>query len=260
MDYKARFYDPYINRFIQPDTIVPDPANPQSWNRYAYVRNSPINFNDPSGHSRDCGIGDTYCTAGEYTPASLLRLYRDNKTTKGLSEDIDNYLTDHPDYDPMKDNWKGLRSHRLIFNEIRESYWEDRLYDANICGGLNTVYCPTEATNLMRYYDYNEEVMLPAFDASKVSWNNVISDVIGMPLGMLGPNPQHLSNGAKNLLQGISFGNSAYSLATGQDSTDRWLAIGGSIPGVGVITSAVSFGRHMSVGRYEYEYSPSLPR
>ena len=22
MDYKARFYDPYINRFIQPDTIV----------------------------------------------------------------------------------------------------------------------------------------------------------------------------------------------------------------------------------------------
>jgi hypothetical protein len=34
----------------QPDTIVPDPYNPQAWNRYAYVLNNPIRFNDPSGH------------------------------------------------------------------------------------------------------------------------------------------------------------------------------------------------------------------
>lgn len=41
---------PYINRFIQPDTLIPSPANPQTWNRYSYVMNSPVNFNDPSGH------------------------------------------------------------------------------------------------------------------------------------------------------------------------------------------------------------------
>ncbi len=41
---------PYINRFIQPDTIVPDPSNPQAWNRFSYVHNNSINFNDPSGH------------------------------------------------------------------------------------------------------------------------------------------------------------------------------------------------------------------
>lgn len=41
---------PYINRFLQPDTVIPDLSNPQSWNRYSYVTNRPVNFNDPSGH------------------------------------------------------------------------------------------------------------------------------------------------------------------------------------------------------------------
>ena len=35
---------------LSADTIVPDPTNPQSLNRYSYVRNNPVNFNDPSGH------------------------------------------------------------------------------------------------------------------------------------------------------------------------------------------------------------------
>ena len=48
--YKARFYDPYLNHFIQPDTIIPDPYNPLDWDRYNYVRNSPVNYTDPSGH------------------------------------------------------------------------------------------------------------------------------------------------------------------------------------------------------------------
>jgi RHS repeat-associated protein len=49
-DYNARYYDPYLNRFVSPDTIVPDPANPQSWNRYSYVYNNPLRYVDPTGH------------------------------------------------------------------------------------------------------------------------------------------------------------------------------------------------------------------
>jgi hypothetical protein len=35
---------------LQPDSLIPDPANPQAWNRYSYVGNRPINATDPSGH------------------------------------------------------------------------------------------------------------------------------------------------------------------------------------------------------------------
>jgi hypothetical protein len=55
---KARFYSPYINRFIQPDSIVPSPANPQSLNRFSYVYNNSVRFNDPTGHMcREDGKG-----------------------------------------------------------------------------------------------------------------------------------------------------------------------------------------------------------
>lgn len=50
MDYNARFYSPYLNYFIQPDTLIPDTTNPQSWNRFSYVHNNPVVYNDPSGH------------------------------------------------------------------------------------------------------------------------------------------------------------------------------------------------------------------
>jgi RHS repeat-associated protein len=58
----ARWYDAQIGRWISADTIVPEPGNPQDLNRYSYVRNSPLNLVDPSGH---CGgnilTGETYC-------------------------------------------------------------------------------------------------------------------------------------------------------------------------------------------------------
>jgi RHS repeat-associated protein len=49
-NYNARLYDPFIGRFISPDTIVPEPFNPQSLNRYTYCLNNPLIYVDPSGH------------------------------------------------------------------------------------------------------------------------------------------------------------------------------------------------------------------
>lgn len=54
--YNARYYDPELGRFTQPDTIVPEPGDPQTLNRYAYCGNNPINYVDPSGHWIEAAI------------------------------------------------------------------------------------------------------------------------------------------------------------------------------------------------------------
>jgi len=51
MYYNARYYDASLNRFIQPDSIVPNLYNPQSLNRYSYAVNNPVNLVDPTGHA-----------------------------------------------------------------------------------------------------------------------------------------------------------------------------------------------------------------
>ncbi len=38
---------------MQPDSLVPDPANPLDWDRYQYVLANPVKYFDPSGHA-DC--------------------------------------------------------------------------------------------------------------------------------------------------------------------------------------------------------------
>jgi hypothetical protein len=48
-DYRARYYDPALGRFVQADTVVPEPGNPQALNRYAYALNNPLRYTDPTG-------------------------------------------------------------------------------------------------------------------------------------------------------------------------------------------------------------------
>ena len=64
--YNARYYDPALGRFVQSDTIVPQPYSVQGYDRYAYVNNNPIRYTDPSGHGLDCGINDPYCNAAAH--------------------------------------------------------------------------------------------------------------------------------------------------------------------------------------------------
>jgi len=49
MYYGARYYDSYLRHFIQPDSLLPDVYDPQQLNRYAYARNNPYRYVDPSG-------------------------------------------------------------------------------------------------------------------------------------------------------------------------------------------------------------------
>jgi|GEM_PF-5693852 len=53
LDYMhARFYNGNLGRFLSIDPIGGDAFLPQSWNRYSYVANNPLNRTDPSGQ---CG-------------------------------------------------------------------------------------------------------------------------------------------------------------------------------------------------------------
>ena len=50
MYLNARYYDPVLARFIQPDDWDPNKEGVGT-NRYSYAGNDPINKSDPNGHS-----------------------------------------------------------------------------------------------------------------------------------------------------------------------------------------------------------------
>lgn len=47
----GRVYDPELGRFISADPFIQLPYDPQSYNRYSYVLNNPLNYTDPSGYN-----------------------------------------------------------------------------------------------------------------------------------------------------------------------------------------------------------------
>lgn len=72
-DFFYRHYHPVQGRWLSPDPAglaAVDPSNPQTWNRYAYVANSPLNATDPLGLDEGCEDGwgiptDPFCLCEE---------------------------------------------------------------------------------------------------------------------------------------------------------------------------------------------------
>ena len=95
-NYGARYYDPTLGRFIQPDTIVPNPGEAQSFDRYAYVNNNPLKYTDPSGHC----VNSTTQDAGTIT--------YDNDACWALANTIAN-MWDSTDY------WKNRFTSKAVF-------------------------------------------------------------------------------------------------------------------------------------------------
>lgn len=65
----GRLYDPMLRRFLAPDNYIQDPYNTQNFNRYGYVYNNPLMYNDPSGEfigSMFTAIFDTYKNIFKY--------------------------------------------------------------------------------------------------------------------------------------------------------------------------------------------------
>ncbi len=73
LDYMhARYYANAQGRFTSADSVGGSIVNPQSFNRYAYVGNNPVNFSDPTGHTRfdasSNGFAETMGQGGYMSP------------------------------------------------------------------------------------------------------------------------------------------------------------------------------------------------
>lgn len=75
LDYAmARYYDSTAARFCSADPVSGQVDDPQTWDRYTYVRNDPLNLTDPSGESWlswliDAVIGTLAIALPELDPA-----------------------------------------------------------------------------------------------------------------------------------------------------------------------------------------------
>ena len=116
----ARYYLPEVGRFVSADTIVPDPVNPQSYNRYSYALNSPVNFTDPGGHcvtnERELTSDDPFdCTVEEMSQLTWeTRMWWLNTFMKDSGVfwfqnilGILAYFADDPQFSPLE-GWASL--------------------------------------------------------------------------------------------------------------------------------------------------------
>ncbi len=100
--YNARHYDPEIARFVTADTIIPVEFDSQGWNRFAYVRNNPILYKDPTGHKwyYENQVSSKQAQSGNYLKMNFenkktgdkMSLYTDNPK-KDLSSKHENNKT-----------------------------------------------------------------------------------------------------------------------------------------------------------------------
>ncbi len=120
--------DPALGRFIQPDSIIPDPASSKGFDRYAYVNNNPINFNDPSGHSQAC---DSYwegdACGDDGTVAYIVDKYKKIKESGST------------------DYWRALSKTEqaaLAKGGYTEGVWEDAIVYNGVGNAAGSVYDP----------------------------------------------------------------------------------------------------------------------
>jgi RHS repeat-associated protein len=62
----GRVYDPTIARFLSCDPVVQDIGDSQTYNRYSYCANNPVNFSDPTGLSFMSELVDILKAIGDF--------------------------------------------------------------------------------------------------------------------------------------------------------------------------------------------------
>ena len=157
---RARYYNAEEGRFFQEDTYLGDITDPLTLNRYAYVKNSPLNYVDPSGNK---------INEGELRE-KLNREYQNDIGQKwrrkySLDEAIDIILK----YD------ETITEAAEQYN-IKKSYVQSVLYREIYCIGYEDELADIAVIDTYRYYFELEEF----YDAPV--WKQVLLGTPNAPL------------------------------------------------------------------------------
>ena len=111
----GRLYDPVVGRFLSPDPYISDPSYSQSYNRYSYVLNNPLKYNDPTGELPLWALWGI-ATAGNWLLGGM-----DNWLNKGMSfkqsfSTANNPIVFSGNYHPGSNSWSNsqVNAHRLV--------------------------------------------------------------------------------------------------------------------------------------------------
>jgi RHS repeat-associated protein len=135
--FEARYYNYVCRIFSQADIVVPNHYDPQSFNRYAYVRSNPLKFYDPSGHS---WLEETWgdlkeMVASQRQSAKHASFLANYSKRRPLTHKLyDHSLQDSPD-DLMPDSKLSQQLSRKIlgsqeFREYTRNYIKSQIHQA----------------------------------------------------------------------------------------------------------------------------------
>ncbi|MBI3159411.1 MAG: hypothetical protein HYZ26_07420 [Chloroflexi bacterium] len=288
---KARqesIYVPYLNRWSQPDTIVPNPTNPQSLNRYSYVFNNPVNLVDPTGHDGKClrYLDDqcvVYQTNGGGTTAQAPSTTLTTQEEQMLEEELKTEVCgqggpqldicfeepdDLPDTNTC-DVYPDLPGCRRVSAQPGECFVNMSCEPSSICN-LNMT-CDPSLLQFTEYPLYFPATYLPEwtiyYDASQIDWLGLgidvfgiggdialgLNPIIGAPIWFASEIPEFLTIGSDFDALDMQEGDSVVSVLLGLGTTlAQELKL---VPEVGSLGNAVSILDNIGVAPWEVRYN-----
>lgn len=187
-NFGARYNSSDLGRFMSPDPLLNSgrPTNPQTWNRYAYTLNNPLNLTDPTGLydvANHCPQGDEHCLYMQAEHAKELKkaltnlakqvASMKNGTEKTRLENALKALGTEGDHNgvavtfgPTKGGGAGETD--PIYNEKTNTYSSFKLtLDPNHMNGINdyAIDAAHEGTHISDYqmYELNPNTSMQAF-------------------------------------------------------------------------------------------------
>jgi RHS repeat-associated protein len=287
MYYGARFYDGALGRFVQPDTIVPEPGNPQSLNRYSYVLNNPLRYTDPTGMFSEDEI---MAYLGVSTWDDVLAMFGEGGAMAGAWGYLE-VLRQAELGDPIS-MWYDISSGMTSIAPITGSFYEQDgqlMFGGQIGANANPLFLSAVVFGQMStngrasawsvnngaiHFILNTQYSHLVFRPDQVDWTAVGLDAMGLAgdagYAMIGAGiiAMGVGTGGVGLLLGgvvisglavaadmTSAGKSLADYQRGQSTltglmVDWGMAVGGMHPGYGTYVDAASLLRNFAPGVY----------